>query len=212
MKNPVDLCVRWAFEIILHDLEKKVPLNLKSCRAGVKPPFSALRHQNSMDQSSLMEREGVRNWETSKSENKIFSHLVWWHEQPQNLKRFLTFGLVAGGERWGPLSSLLRHLLRVRSTPQATRKKPHLWGESFFQWSIHLVWFGSGNLFLSQSLTCTREDVAEDFLVYAKEQTIRQYKWQHFLKPIDDNRCKRCKMWKVKILSNSFESLGEVGQ
>ena len=110
------------------------------------------------------------------------------------LVAFLTPGLVAGGERWGPLSSLLRHLLRVRSTPQATRKKPHLWGESFFQWSIHLVWFGSGNLFLSQSLTCTREDVAEDFLVYAKEQTIRQYKWQHFLKPIDDNRCKRCKM------------------
>ena len=142
--------------------------------------------------------------ETPEQHGPVLPHGERGGEKLHNLKTrfsltpglvaFFTPGLVAGGERWGPLSSLLRHLLRIRSTPQATRKKPHLWGESFFQWSIHLVWFGSGNLFLSQSLTCTREDVAEDFLVYAKEQTIRQYKWQHFLKPIDDNRCKRCKM------------------
>ena len=168
----------------------------------MKPPFSALRHQNSMDQSSLMEREGVRNWATSKSEKISLT---------PGLVAFLTPGLVAGGERWGPLSSLLRHLLRVRSTPQATRKKPHLWGESFFQWSIHLVWFGSGNLFLSQSLTCTREDVAEDFLVYAKEQTIRQYKWQHFLKPIDDNRCKKYWAILLKVCVKLVSSSGAVG-
>ena len=42
-----------------------------SSRAGVKPPFSALRHQNSMDQSSLIERDGVRTLEEAR-----FLHLV----------------------------------------------------------------------------------------------------------------------------------------
>ena len=81
--------------------------NYHSPRAGVKPPFSALRHQNSMDQSSLIERDGVRTLEEA---------------------RFLTPGrhLVAGGERWGSVPHLLRHLLRVRSTSQAAWKKPHL--------------------------------------------------------------------------------------
>ena len=79
-----------------------------SSRAGVKPPFSALRHQNSMDQSSLIERDGVRTLEEAR-----FLHLV------------------AGGERWGSVPHLLRHLLRVRSTSEATWTKSHLRGERF---------------------------------------------------------------------------------
>ena len=37
-----------------------------------------------------------------------------------------------GGERWRSFSSLLRHLLRVCPTTQATWQKPHLRGDQFF--------------------------------------------------------------------------------
>ena len=70
--------------------------------------------------------------ETPEQHGPVLPHGERGGEKVTKSEKILCSQPIAGGERRRTFSSLLRHLLRVRSTAQAAWKKSHLRGENLF--------------------------------------------------------------------------------